>query len=371
MICPACLKEIPSTSTTCPFCGQTSLSGDPLSATPAMRAAPPPAPAREAPAALKILAVTGGFLCVFIIVMMSAYVTRKTHTVMDAQAIGYAVGMCIGVFLLPVIGVLIYAKVNKRKHVPAYLFGVTCGIALFWSFLGILPQLAKQSASSPDKVNERIATLAKEATGQQPNSGNQEKYDDIIRPFFADIKKFNDEYMEEVNKLDNSALKTMYGAKSFDGDETISRVLEQLHATQNVDQKYASMDPLLKKTKDRLFASSASQEEKEAFWNGFESSFKKSLQPREEANAKEQLWLNDSIGLYEFMQANEKSFHVKNNKIVFGSGELLNEYNEKYKKVDAERKDFLAAKQSFEKAQKEGLGKIGLKPSDFDAPTHN
>jgi len=71
------------------------------------------------------------------------------------------------------------------------------------------------------------------------------------------------------------------------------------------------------------------------------------------------------------MQDNEHSFHVKDNKVVFASADLLNEYNEKFHKADGERKEFLAANAKFKKLQEEGLGKIGLKPSDFGATGHN
>ena len=370
MNCPKCLQDVPAGSTCCPYCATSFLSGDPLTTTPIRLPAPPPPapPAKEAPAALRILSAVGGILSIIVIGLMNAALVRGTYPSMSSEAVGYWVGTCIGVFLFAAIVVLLYAKLNKRKHVPVYLFGATCGIALLWSFVGVVPQLAKLKSEKPGDVQQRIKKLAKEGTGQAPVSGNQGKFDDIIRPFFGDIKKFNDDYLAEAAALDSSALQALYGAKSFDGDENISRVLEQLRAMKAVEDKYASIDPLLQKTKERLFASSASEAEKTAFWNSFESSFRKSIEPRNAVNASEHAWLTDSIGFYEFMQANENSFHVKNNKVLFTSTDLLNEYNERIDKVDTERKAFLATKEKFEQAQKEGLGKMGLQPSDFDAP---
>jgi hypothetical protein len=366
MLCPKCSKEIPPAFTFCPFCAQAAISGDPLSATAAMPPLPPPA--KEAPLTLKILAVAGGLVCVLIVVLMSLVLTRRTHLTMNPEAIGFAIGTCIGAFLFPIIGVLLYAKFNKKKHVPAYLFGAICGFALLFSFFGIVPQFAKPSVSSPDEIHKRLATLAKEATGQKPVGKNQDEYDDILRGFFADIKKFNDDYHAEIAAADNSALKSLYTASSFSNDANISKTIEQLQAVRDLDEKHASMEPIIQKTKERLFASSMSESAKQEFWNGFESSLQKSLQPREEVNAKEHAWLTDSINLYQFMQANEKSFHVKNNKVLFTGDSLLSAFNEKIGKADAERKDFLAAQEKFHKAQQEGLGKLGLKPSDFDAP---
>ncbi|HET9802559.1 MAG TPA: hypothetical protein VFP96_04940, partial [Candidatus Acidoferrum sp.] len=175
--------------------------------------------------------------------------------------------------------------------------------------------------------------------------------------------------MAEVNALDRSAITPLYGAKSFDGDPHISKAIEQLQAMDAVEEKYASMDPLIQKTKERVFASSLSDSEKRDFWSGFEGSFRKSLKPRDDVNTVERTWLKDSIVLYEFMKANEGSFRVKDNKVIFASTDLLNAYNEKLQKADDERKAFLAAKEKFRKFQEEGLGQIGLKPSDFGATT--
>lgn len=364
MLCPKCSKEIPPAFTLCPFCAQTALNGDPLSAAPTSL----PPPKKEAPAAPKILCVIGGMVCIILIVWLCAALARKTYPVMNAEGVGYAFGSGIGVFLLPAIGVLIYAKANKKKHEPAYLFGATCGIALLWSFLGIVPQLIKQKTYSQEEINQRVAQLAKEGLGQVPKGKNQDEADDVLRAFFADIKKFNDDYNAEIAANDTSGMKGLYSADSFSSDAKISLALQQLRATLAIDEKFASIEPIINKTKERLRASSISEDWKAGFQNGFEGSLKKTLGPRDEAIAKERLWLNDSIDLYEFMKENEKSFYVKGGKIVFRSDDALDNYNEQVDKVEAERKEFLAAQNKFHEAQKEGLGKLGLKPSDFHTP---
>jgi len=291
---------------------------------------------------------------------------RHAHSSDLQEAVARLITRCIFAFLFPTIGVLIYANVNKSKHSAPHLFATTCFFALILSIMSTAGEAGKSSPSSDDAyIKQRIIELAKEATGQATNSGNQNEYDDIFRAFFADIKKFNDDYNAEAAKNDNSAIETMYGAESYKGDENITRVLQQLNAMLALERKYASMEPVIQKTKDRLFASPLSESKKEAFWAGFEGSIQKNLQPRREVFAKEQAWLQDSIGLYEFMQANKKSFHVKNNKIVFISNELLNEYKNRFDKVDAERREFLSARDKFDKVQREGLGQLGLKPSDF------
>ncbi|HJZ64138.1 MAG TPA: hypothetical protein VKD70_07465 [Candidatus Acidoferrum sp.] len=372
MFCPKCLQEIPASSTVCPFCAHSLAPGEILSERPGARGVPPPPPpplvrqsflSRFPDWLLAVLTIVGAIL----VLAIGFYHTKLAPHSSESEKGGYL----FGALLVPTLiaWLIVWLATRKRNPpIPSNHKGVMgISIALFVSLLSLAGGLKPYRPRTESETKDRIARLAKEGTGQAPKSADEGKFDEIIRPFFADIKKFNDDYMAEVNALDKSAIAPLYGAKTLDGDYNISKAIEQLQAMDAVEEKYASMDPLIQKTKERLFASSLSDGEKKDFWGGFEDSFRKSLKPRDEVNASERIWLKDSIALYEFMKANEDSFHVKENKVVFASTDLLNEYNQKFQKADGERKEFLAAKERFKKIQEEGLGKIGLKPSDFEA----
>lgn len=377
MFCPKCLQEVPPSASVCPLCAHPFAPGELLSERPGTRPAPPPFPGSPALRRSFLDRIPGGLLSLFMIVgaflvLVMAYYTAKlwSHGNFTPEASGYAVGG----LLTPTLIAWLIVWLGTRKRIPPLpanqkgAMGVA--IALLVSFLSLFGQLKTTFRPRTDReTKDHIARLAKEATGQAPKTADDGNFDEIIRPFFSDIKKFNDDYMAEVNALDRSAITPLYGAKSFDGDPHISKAIEQLQAMDAVEEKYASMDPLIQKTKERVFASSLSDSEKRDFWSGFEGSFRKSLKPRDDVNTVERTWLKDSIVLYEFMKANEGSFRVKDNKVIFASTDLLNAYNEKLQKADDERKAFLAAKEKFRKFQEEGLGQIGLKPSDFGATT--
>jgi hypothetical protein len=369
------MQDVPPSSTVCPFCAHTFAPGEMLPERPGARPAPPPFP--SSPAAnrsfldrfpdwlLTLLTIVGSLL----ILAIGFYKTKLAPHSSESEKGGYLFGAILGPVLIA--WLIVWLATRKRiPPIPSNHKGVMgIAIVLFVSLISLFGQLKTTYRTRTDReTKDRIARLAKEATGQAPKTADEGKFDEIIRPFFADIKKVNDDYMAEVNALDRSAITPLYGAKTFDGDHNVTKAIEQLQAMDAVEAKYASMDPLIQKTKERVFASSLSDTEKKNFWDGFEGSFRKSLKPRDDVNASERIWLKDSIVLYEFMKANEDSFQVKNNKVIFASTDLLNEYNEKLQKADGERKDFLAAKARFKKFQEEGLGQIGLKPSDFGAP---
>ena len=357
MLCPHCRSEIPVASAACPFCHTAILAGgSPLS----------PAPVAPKPPALafRLLAVFGGVLCFAFIALLSIGAARKAYPVMNTEALGYAFGTCIGAFLLSGVVLLIYLKVSKKKHTPAYLFGATCAFALLWAVLGIAPQIGKREQSQ-EEINARIARLAREGLGQAPVSRNEDELDGLLRSFFADVKKFNEDYRAEIAATDNSSLNVLYTPDSFNSEANIARMLDQLRATLAVDEKYASLQPLLQKLKSRLDASPLSESSKKDFWKGVNDSMQAATGPRDDLLAKEHAWLGDSIDLYEFMRDSRKSFHVKGKQILFDSDDLVDSYNRKIEKVESERKEFLETKERYAKSQQEKLGKLGLKQSDF------
>jgi hypothetical protein len=366
MTCPNCAREIPPGTLICPFCSIQIVSQPPVGVP------PPPRPLAEPHStAVNVLAGVGSALCIVLVIALSALATKGMYGSLSSRAFGYFVGRIIGAFLPPVIGLLMFKKASKKKRSPVGLLGVCCVFAFVLALISSASGLSKLRPRSQAELQQRIARLAREGTGQAPKTRNQDEFDEVIRSFFGDLKKFNADYAKEVASNDRSALKGMYGAESFRSDDSIAATLRQLNATLALEQKYTSLEPLIQETKVRLDATSLSQGSKAEFWKGFEDSVRKSLQPREELNATEQAWLKDSISLYEFMRTNERSFYVKEGKIIFASHEPLVEYNERITKVLAERKTFLATKEKFDGAQKASLSQLGLKPSDFQATPQN
>ncbi len=205
MLCPHCRSEIPVTSAACPVCHTAILpGGNPLS----------PVPVTPKPPALafRLLAVFAGVLCFAVIALLSVLAARKTYPVMNPEALGFAFGTCIGAFLLSGVALLIYLKVSKKKHTPAYLFAATCAFALLWAVLGIAPQIGKRAEPSQEEINARIARLAREGLGQAPVSRNEDELDGLLRGFFADVKKFNEDYNAEIATIDNSSLQLCFTA---------------------------------------------------------------------------------------------------------------------------------------------------------------
>jgi hypothetical protein len=365
MLCTGCSREIPANSVSCSFCSARVLPGNPLGAMPAP---PPPKPITIAS---KVLLTIGSVISLVLMIFLNAAVTLSSHGSLDGPAGHYFAGTIFGTLLMAGIGILILKKFSKKSHSSAGIFATFCAFAFAWSLLGTISEIAKSRPPFNREVQNHVKELAREGTGQAPISGDQDEFDGVGRSFFADMKQFNDNFRAEVAKTDHSALDAMYSAESYSSDANIVRTMQQLTAALALEDKYASMQPLIQKSKDRLNALTISETSKAEFWKGFEESVEKTLQGRDGVNEKGHVWLQSSIELYKYMQANETSFHVSNNKVIFTSHSSLLGYNERMKTVQAQRKEFLEAKGAFLNIQKERLSQLGLKPSDFDVPEGN
>lgn len=363
MNCAKCGKEMPSGASVCPVCGAAILPGDPLRAARVGSATP-----RLSSSLWGILAGIGSLVCFAIVAFFGYLSTLRAYHSSSAEAAGYWFGRCLGAYLLPLIGVFLYYKIQRKKPTAARRVFVISVWALGISLLSFIGEFGGTKPLSPQEMKQHIGALAKEATGATPVSADKTKWDGALRMFFSDIKSFNENYEKEVAQLDNSALKDLYSAESFGSAENITQMLAQLHATLDLDEKYASMQPIFDKLKERVSAMDASDSEKQAFWVGFESSARKSLEPRETALAKERDWLQGSIGLYDFARSNEGGYSVRNGKLIFKKGGLADDFNEKMKSVTGLRSEFFKAQEAYHKSQNRALGEIGLQPGDLGAP---
>jgi hypothetical protein len=300
---------------------------------------------------------------------LNLWVTYRVYGSWTPEAVGYLFGRCIVAPVLPVIAVLIYIKAKPNSLSGAARFlGISLG-ALGLSILAAGGTFSELAAQHSNITPERVSQLAREALGQVPITPDQSIWDSPIRSFFSDVKDFNVGYESDVAALDKSALKNLYAAPTFQDHETMTRIVSQLQAVRAVDAKYASLDPLLQKLRSRIWALNTSENAKETFWKGFETSARASVSTREAITKGETEWLDASAELYQFTLANENSYSIKNDKLLFRDGSLSQQFSEKMQKASSLRAAFLQQIAAYRKMQEQGLGKIGLRPNDFRPST--
>jgi hypothetical protein len=175
----------------------------------------------------------------------------------------------------------------------------------------------------------------------------------------------NQKYSAEVSALDNSAIKDLYSPESYVSKAHMQKVVEQLQAALVVDEKYISIDPLIKKLEDSIASVDISESQKKEFLQGLQGSMDRNLAPRREVIRTEEGWMHKTIALYEFLIEHKSEYSIKNKKLYFTNNETGDEFASQQTSAIAAHKEFLKAKSAMEAARKKNMGELGVSPSDL------
>jgi hypothetical protein len=335
---------------------------------PVMARPPQPSFASDVPTILCACGALVCFLAVGLLGFRSAVATYGGSG--SAESLGYAFGRTIGAYLVPALVAIAYHVIRREK--PASIYTVlfvslgALGFALVASASGIA------GFGSKEAVNQHIVGLVKNNSGSSSGFGQGTKWDDAIRSFFTDIKSFNQEYTAEVGKLQLNAVKKMYEPSAIADSDSINEALTELRAIRDVDERFADIQPIIDRFKERVEAVSASEEEKADFEKGFQASAEQLLGPRKAVIDKERAWVAAAIDIFEFASANSGGYSVTNGKLNYSpsTSTFTNGYRDRVNKARQLQVEYLKAADDFKKVQTDSLKQLGLKPSDFDNPAH-
>jgi len=381
-ICPRCSSvsaaspgALPETAPNAPACvpsgaGLGGSSGRSPITAPLDPVKPPKRPLKWWESALVLFTA---FLLLALIVRVQLGLARHWDGTFDEADIPEMLGRLIGMFLVAALLTLIVHKIQSRKARPAFRVLTFAAIAFVLQAGGLHDQLESARRREQPKletdVNHRIGDLLKEAAGTKASSGNQQWWEGAARDFFHDIFVMNQQYTAEAASLDSSAIKDLYSPESYRSKAHMEKVVEQLQASFAVDEKYASVDPLVKRFEERITAEKVSESEKQNLLKGIEGGLKEGLGPRTEVIRTEEAWMKSTIGLYQYLIAHAAEYSVRNGKLVFTSEATRQEFSTAQAEAVRLHQEFLKAKSALDSNGQNKLEKLGLKRSDLPAGT--
>lgn len=285
--------------------------------------------------------------------------------VMNAESFGYMIGGCLTSFL--VAGLIIYLaqKLRRRKSAPDIKFFNISALAFLISLLSLGGSPNHPSAGIDARTKQELGNLIRQAAGKKEKAADAHWWDAPTRDFIQDIISKNQQYTAEVRSLDNSAIKDLYSTDSYAGKTHMEKIIAQLQAASAVDEKYSSLDPVLKKMKERVASVDAPEEDKANFLEGFDTSINQSLGPRNELIRVEKDWMDSSVQLYQFMLVNSDHYSIRDAKLYFDSTPRRKEFVERQSKAIALHKEFLALKAKFEENRTNNMNELGVSPSEL------
>jgi hypothetical protein len=304
-------------------------------------------------------------LCFALVLLLNYLKAMRWAGVMNAESSGYMLGgVLISIVLGLVVMYLLERKRTKKNHFGAKAL-LSMGIALLISVFTLASEKSRPRPEAESDTNHQLGSLLKEAAGKQPRGKDANWSDAPLRDIFQDVLEMNQHYATEVAALDKSAIRDLYSSKSYGGEVHMRKVIAQLRETLAVDEKYASVDPLIKRMEDRVRAADAPDSEKQDFLKGVHESVQQSLGPRQELFRKEEAWVKSTIDLYEFAIAHTPEYSIQEGKIYFNNEMTREKFFSLQSNAIVLHEDYLNAKKSFNELKKAYLGKIGVSEPDL------
>lgn len=368
MFCTTCGTELDS-QRLCPRCG----SSAPLSpaATPTGDAFAG-ARTEAAPSTLKTFAFVILSLPLFgLVLLLNFFRALRWAGVMNAESFGYMIGGVLVALGVGFAAMFAVRRLRGRKIHPASKTLGIATIAFGMSCITFAGEAASRHPVTADEIDHRIGDLLKEAAGTKPPSGDGDWWDGPARDFFHDLLEMNKQYTAEVNALDNPAIQDLYSVNSYKNKARMEEVVTQLQAAQAVDEKYASLDPIIKKMEDRIAKANVSESDKRDFIKGMEGNMTKALAPRNETFRTEREWMNSNIELYQFVIAHASEYSIRGNKLYFQNDATKDGFTERQKQAIALHQEFLKSKGAADNSRKQGMDKLGVSQTDMAPPKAN
>lgn len=279
------------------------------------------------------------------------------------------VAFFIGAFGFPVlIGVVVTMLVNRRKEskmTVAQKSSCTAGIALVFSFFGLVGAASEQHNSfhHTDPKKETARLLA-EASGKSPVSPDSDWWDDLMRDFFRSVIDRNKRYSQEIRELDTSATKHLYSSESYSSRAGMQKTIDQLHAMLQLDQKYGTVRPLVQDMETKLRTVDASPSEKSSFLEGIKSSSEVFLGSQDKLLDLEQKWMDSTVTLYQFAIDHLADYTIKDKKLIFHNDAARLEFVSKQSDAIAKHRAFLDEKAGLDRMRNNMMTEIGIASHD-------
>jgi hypothetical protein len=361
--CPACHRDSSST-TTCLYCSASLVS----TGAPPLAGGPLAAP--ENNSTIKSLFYIGGTVVSWLVIAYLAHLRtiRGSKGASNAETSGFFIGSLLTPFLVAafIVWIINRARTDKLSFTHKQL--LTALLALGISVISFAGSLRIPSLSNESSEKKKMGHLMKQAAGKEAPTPDSEWYDGPTRQFFHDILAFNEEYTGAIQALGTASMNKLYTPESYATRTEMQKTIGHLHALLDVDKKYESLDPVVKKLEANINATSASQYKKDEFMKGFRGNFNKSLEPRNETFRAEEEWLQSSIDLYEFTMAHSENYRLQGKKLIFHGDGMLDQFQAMQSKAIALRKATLDSKHKLDAARNDAMSQTGVSPGDISTP---
>jgi len=364
MICPSCQREIEAAP--CPHCA------DAATVIPGQVAQGDAFPARGGPQPLSpAKKLWFSILATILFLMVFAIAIARTNAwggaERSAERAGYLIGSCITPLLIGYLLARLVNKIKVSKMGNTEIALCTAGIAVLLSLLAVAGNADLTKTTHRADPKAEMAHLMRQAAGQEAVTPDSEWWEGPTRECLRDILNENKEYTAAIRSLQDPSLPKLYAVDSYASRSEMQRHIVHLQSLLEVDKKYDSVDPIVKKFEANISLTSASDREKKEFIEGFHKTFDPRQTPRIETFRTEETWLQSGIDLYDFTTAHFADYQIRDNKLYFHVETSRVAFQDLQSKSIALHKTALEAKQKLDAAHADALSNTGMSPADISS----
>lgn len=281
-----------------------------------------------------------------------------------AESTGYMIGGVLFSLSIGYLGLYLTKKMRGKDLAPASKVLVITSVALVFSMYGVASEIYSSRNWNKD-VSQHVGALFKEAAGKDRASTDENWTDAATRETFHDVLIMNQQYVGEMSALDRSAMQNLYSEDSYAGVTHMRKVVAQIKGSLTVDEKYASIDPILKNLEARVSAANAPETEKQDYLKGVQLGFEQSLGRRTELIHKEEEWAKSTIDLYQFLIAHTNDYSIQNKKLIIPDSSTRAEFRSLQANAISLHKELRKMRKGMTESRNEKFSEMGLSSSDF------
>jgi hypothetical protein len=342
MNCQQCSKVIPDGFIDCPWCGNV------------LRTSPPN-PTTSVPTDwLTASALSLSMLCLFGFSFLSISRDRAANPLANPA---YFRGEWIGIFIWAVLILIIFAVIRQKRVRSSAKFLAVAGPGLLLGLM-ILAKPPRHLQPDPNRIQSLTQVI------KNPSTGNANKWDLALRPFYAELISRNREYVDDVSKLDND-LQPLYSPASFRDAQSIQAILNALDQRLAIADKYADIQPVFSKVPGYVAQVNATEREKREFLAGFNDTAPKNLTAKNSVSSLEHKWVASAIDLYKFSLAHQGSYTYNSGNVTFRHSVNFAVFKVKMNSSRENYSHFLRAYSATRHSQDAFLAQAGLQRSDI------
>lgn len=342
MNCQKCSKVIPDGFIDCPWCGN-------ARRTPA--SIPPTSGATDW---LTASALSLSLLCLF---GFSSLSISRDKAANPLASDAYFRGEWVGTYFWAVVILIIFAVIHKKRVRPSVKFLAVAAPGLLIGLM-ILAKPPRHFQPDPAPIQSFAQAIKNRGTG------NVDKWDLALRPFYAELISRERQYIDDVSKLDND-LQPLYSPASFRDAQSMQVILKALDQRLAIADKYANIQPVFAKVPEYVAKVDATDREKQEFLARFNDTAPASLTEKKSVSGLEHKWVASAIDLYKFSLAHQDSYIYSSGNATFKSSVNLAVFKVKMNFSRQNYSQFLKAYSASRRAQDAFLAQAGLQPSDI------